>query len=231
MNRTYLTIYAALCLGAAAAAQSAPAPVGSPSGVDKPSVPPLQQHKDRYTIQPQDVLALSFPLSPELNQTVTVQPDGYITLQGVPSIQVTGLTTPEAVTALETKYSAILKHPIIAVDIKDFRRPLFAVLGQVGKPGRYELRDNTTVTEALAVAGGMIPSAKGTVFLFHVNSTGQYTVAKIDMKSAFSGKALPDNALLRAGDMLIVPESSISSFRKYVPYSVGATYLSSGSTY
>ena len=82
-----------------AANTAAPAPDTTTS-----SEPQLEQRYPRYIIQRQDVLKLSFPLSPEMNQTVTVQPDGYISLQNAESLHAQGLTVPELVDALKKAY-------------------------------------------------------------------------------------------------------------------------------
>src|ERR1043166_4360783 len=80
------------------------------------NVPALQQRNPRYQVMPSDVMVVAFPLSPELNQeTVTVQPDGFIALSNVGSIYVQGLTTPEIVEALKKAYAKILHDPIIDV--------------------------------------------------------------------------------------------------------------------
>src|ERR1700753_2490320 len=99
--------------------------------------PQLQQRYPRYIIQRSDVLLLTFPLAPEFNQTVTVQPDGYVNLQNAGSVHVQGLTVPEMVAALQDAYSHILHSPAINVDLVDFQKPYFTVSGQVGKPGQY----------------------------------------------------------------------------------------------
>ena len=100
---------------------------------------------------------LSFPLSPELNQTVTVQPDGYINLQNGRSVHAQGLSVPELSDAIKTAYAGTLHNPIVNVDLKDFQKPFFTVSGQVGKPGQYELRADITVAEAIAVAEAWRP--------------------------------------------------------------------------
>ena len=82
-----------------AANTAAPAPDTATS-----SGPQLEQRYPRYIIQRQDVLKLSFPLSPEMNQTVTVQPDGYISLQNAEGLHAQGLTVPELVDALKKAY-------------------------------------------------------------------------------------------------------------------------------
>ncbi len=202
-----------------------PVDLGKQSSSVHFSAPTLQTLVPRYKIKRQDVLELAFPLSPELNQTLTVQPDGFITLRAVAGIYVEGLTVPQVENALQTSYNVILNQPIINVDLKDFQKPFFTVSGQVGKPGQYELRSDINVAEAIAQAGGLASTAKYQVYVFHRTSADYYEVEKIDMKKLLSGKNLNDNAMIRPGDMVLVPESGITTFRKYVPYSLGASYF------
>lgn len=189
--------------------------------------PTLQERHPRYVLQRSDVLSLTFPLTPELNQTVTVQPDGYISLQNAGSIYVQGLTTPELVEAVKKAYEGVLHDPIINADITDFQKPFFTVSGQVGKPGQYELRQDITIAEALAVAGGMQPTARQQVFLLRRSpSRPGYDVRQVDVGKELTGKKTDEVATLKPGDMIYVPEKFIANFRKYVPYLFnGGTYV------
>ena len=194
------------------------------------SRPELEQRNPRYVIQRADVLLLSFPLSAELDQTVTVQPDGYINLQNGRSLHAQGLTVPELSDAIKGAYVGTLHNPIVNVDLKDFQKPFFTVTGQVGKPGQYELRADITVAEAIAVAGGLAPSAKTQIFLFHRTSDQWFEVKKVNLKDLLHGKNVNEDATLKPGDMIFVPEKFITNFKKYVPYSANAgAYLSNGS--
>src|SRR6266849_1561928 len=96
--------------------------------------PVLQHRNSRYQLHSSDVLELSFPFTPEFNQAVTIQPDGYITLRGVESIKVDGKTIPELVDLLRSTYAKILHDPVINVELKDFEKPYFIVGGEVGTP-------------------------------------------------------------------------------------------------
>lgn len=190
--------------------------------------PSLQQRYPRYRVMPSDVLAVSFPLSPELNFAPTVQPDGFISIPNVGSVYVQGKTVAEIVGLLKTAYAKILHDPIIAVDITNFQAPQFTVSGQVGKPGQYPLRIDTTVSEGIAVGGGFLPTAKTQVFLFHRISTDWVEVKKLNVKQILHGKKVEEDALLQPGDMIFVPEKFISNFRKYVPYATGVAFNPSG---
>ena len=97
---------------------------GRPSNVQ----PQLQERNPRYVIQRSDVLELSFTRTPEFNQTVTVQPDGYISLQNARTLHVQGMTVQELIAALKVAYADSLHEPIINVDLVDFQKPFFSVV-------------------------------------------------------------------------------------------------------
>jgi len=221
---------AILLLGVAATTsaqtrQAAPLAVAAtgPSGASEPTsdTPALQQRNPRYRVMRDDILSLSFPLSQELNQTVQIQPDGYINVPNAGSLYVQGMTVPEVVEALKKAYAKVLHDPIIAVDLIDFQQPFFVVSGQVNKPGQYDLRADITVSEAIAVAGGFLPTAKTQVFLYHRVSTNWVEVKKLNLKDILHGKNVEEDAQMQPGDMIFVPEKFITNFRKYVPYNPG----------
>jgi polysaccharide export outer membrane protein len=197
---------------------SASATEPSQPGDDRPA---LQQRNPRYRIMRDDVLNLSFPISPEMNQTVTVQPDGYITLLSVGSLFVQGMTVPELTDALTKAYSKILHDPLVEVDLKDFQKPFFVVTGQVAKPGQYDLRYDTTVSEAIAISGGLLPTAKTQLLIYHRVSPGWMEVKKYSLKDFLNGKNVNEDAEVRPGDLIFIPEKTITNFRKYVPYTLG----------
>lgn len=209
--------------GAKTATSSAPlaAEVNCDSTQSEVDRPALQQRNPRYRIMRDDVLLISFPLVPELNQKLTVQPDGYINLQGAGSLYVQEMTVPQVVEALKRAYSKILHDPVIDVDLSDFQRPFFFVSGQVNKPGQYDLRAETTVSEAIAMAGGLAPTAKTQILLYRRISPGWMEVRKLRLKDILNGKNVNEDSDMQPGDMVFVPEKFISNFRKYVPYSFG----------
>jgi polysaccharide export outer membrane protein len=194
--------------------------ISSNSPADQPD---LQRRNPRYRVTASDTLSITFPLSQEFDQsTVQVQPDGYINLIGTKSVYVQGQTVPEIIETLRKAYAGILQDPIINVDLVDFQKPYFLVSGQVGKPGQYDLRHDTTVSEAITIAGGLSPTAKTQVFLYHRVSSNWVEVKELKLNDILHGKNANEDAQLSNGDMIFVPEKFITNFRKYVPYSLGS---------
>jgi polysaccharide biosynthesis/export protein len=206
------------------AAATAPASSNA-SGANDPS---FRDRYPRYKLRPGDVFDISFELSPEFNQqAVAVQPDGYITLRGIGDVHVAGQTVPELTTTLRTSYEKILHDPLISITLKDFEKPYFIADGQVGKPGKYELRGETTLTEAVAMAGGFLDSAKHSqVLLFRRVSDEWSSAQTFDIKKMHAQKDLREDPLLHPGDMVFVPKNRISKIKPFLPTSSVATYAS-----
>jgi polysaccharide export outer membrane protein len=195
------------------------------SGRESPE-PSLQRRNPRYRLCRGDILELDFPFTPEFNQTPTVQPDGYITLRGVGDLHVEGQTVPEVTQALRTAYGKILRDPVVTIALKDFDKPYFIVSGQVEHPGKYDLRGETTVTQALAIAGGFNDNARHSqVLLFRQASDDWVEVKKLNLKQMLRARNLREDLHLQPGDMLFVPKSTVSKIKPWIPYPSLGMYL------
>ena len=187
--------------------------------MDSSPTPQFGQREPRYLLRPGDIFDLQFEFSPEYNQTVSVQPDGFVTLRGVGDIHVSGKNVPELTDTLKQAYGKFLAQPVVSIVLKDFEKPYFIANGQVEKPGKYELRGDTTVTEALAIAGGLNNSSKNSqVLLFRRVSQEWVEAREIDVKKMLNGKDLNEDVHLRPGDMIYVPKSRWSKVKQFIPY-------------
>lgn len=181
--------------------------------------PALQKRGWRYTVHPSDTLQLTFPLTPEFNQTIIVQPDGYISLLGVGNLLVTGQTLPELTELLQKTYGKTLRDPVIFVDVKDFEKPYFVVGGQVGHPGKFDWRGEVTVTQAVALAGGFLDTAKHSQVLLFRRVSDEWAEAKlVNVKKMINARNLREDPVLQPGDMLYVPKNALSKIKPFIPY-------------
>src|ERR1700676_1424509 len=200
---------------------------GTVAGTGGSRMPLLQRRNQRYQLHSADVLELTFPLTPEFNQTVTVQPDGYITLRGAEDIRVEGQTLPEVSNSLRIAYSRVLHDPVINIGLKDFEKPYFIVGGEVGHPGKFDLRDDTSAAQAVAIAGGFKDSAKHSqVLLFHRVPNGWMHAKRLNLKKMLNEANLEEDAYLQAGDFLYVPKNVFSKIHSFIPSSSMGMYAS-----
>lgn len=172
----------------------------------------------RYRLTPGDVIELRFPVVPEFDQTVTVQPDGFVSLRSLGDLRVQGRSLPELRAQLVEAYAGILREPRIDIILRDFEKPYFIVAGEVARPGKYELRGATSLTQALVLAGGGTGAAKHSqVVLFRRFSTDLLEVKEIDVKQMYESRNLSEDPLLRPGDTIFVPKRMLSNLTRFLP--------------
>ncbi len=175
------------------------------------------ERRPLYRLNHSDVVALSFTLSPEFDQTLTIQPDGYITLKDAGLVLAEGLTLEEFRLAVGRAYAGYLHDPQVAVALKDFEHPYFVAGGEVGKPGKYELRSNTTLIEAVEIAGGFTHEAKHSqVLLFRRVNDDLVEAHVFNLKKMLKEKSLGEDSALRPGDLVFVPQNSISKIERFI---------------
>ena len=179
-----------------------------------------------YRLSKSDIVDVNFTFSPDFNQILTVQPDGFVALRGAGTIFVEGLTVPEMQQALVGAYRSFLLEPEITVTLKDFDKPFFLASGEVAKPGKYELREDLTVAEAVAIAGGFTQQARHSqVVVFRRVSAYVAETHVIDSKKMLDSHDLSEDFHLQAGDFIYVPQSRISKIRKFVPTNSMSWYV------
>jgi polysaccharide biosynthesis/export protein len=174
----------------------------------------------RYRLQPNDSIELHYRYTPEFDQTVTVQPDGFVALQVVGDLKLQGLTLEEAKAAILEHASLRLQNPEITLVLKDFEKPYFVVGGEVKNPGRYDIRGRVTAVEAIAIAGGFTSASAlhSQVILFRRVGEDLAKTELLNLKFAMSQSSNEPLATLRSGDVLIVPQNRISKIERIVKW-------------
>ncbi|MBZ5656318.1 MAG: polysaccharide export protein [Acidobacteriia bacterium] len=179
-----------------------------------------------YRLSKSDEVDVTFTFSPDFNQRLTVQPDGYVALKGAGTLFAEGLTIPEIQQAIASRYHGVLHEPEITVTLKSFDKPYFLASGEVARPGKYELRGDLTVNEAVAIAGGFTQQARHSqVVLFRRISADVAESHVIDVKKMLATRDLREDWHLRPGDFVFVPQSRTSKVRKFVPASSMSWYV------
>jgi len=193
--------------------------ISQPDGADGTGNPVLgRERRPLYRLSKSDVVEVSFAFAPEFDQTLTVQPDGFITLREAGHLVAEGLTAPELEGAVEKAYATTLHNPRVTVALKDFERPYFVASGELTHPGKYELRGNTSVVEAVAMAGGFTRESRHSqVVLFRRVSPDLMETRVLNIKRMLNRRNLKEDPYLQPGDYVFVPRSTVSKIMRFVP--------------
>jgi len=157
---------------------------------------------DAYRIGPEDVLQVAVWKNEAMSRTVPVRPDGKISLPLLNDVQAAGLTALELREVLASKLAEYMPSPEVSVIVSDVRSFKVSVMGEVARPGRFELKSWTTVVDALALAGGFTQFAtRSRIIILHPDGA---TMKRIPFNyNKLAGEQ--ENFYLRNGDIVLVP--------------------------
>lgn len=158
-----------------------------------------------YRIGSEDILQISVFGNEALTRTVPVRPDGMISLPLLNDVQAAGLTPMELRDVLMKKLVEFVPSPEVAVIVSEVRSFMISVIGQVSKPGRYDLRSSATIIDALAMAGGFKEFASRSKVVVIRNEGGVAKRIAFDYDKVNEAKSPQENFALRPGDIVMVP--------------------------
>lgn len=168
------------------------------------------KQRSSYKLHPGDQMTVQFTYTPELNQPVTVQPDGYIVLPITGQVPVGGHSVDEATRMIEKQAAEHLKDPEVALVLTDFQKPYIIVSGQVNSPMRYDMREPTTALKAVMLAGGIKSTGKEKqVIVFHDMSGSSPQVRVLNLKKVNDPSIFEHDMELSSGDVVYVPRTTM----------------------
>lgn len=163
--------------------------------------------KNDYVIGAEDVIEVSVWKSPELSTTIIVRPDGMISLPLIGDIMANNRTAEELKEEIEQRLAEYKQDPIVSIIVRDVNSQSIYVTGEVVRPGKYPMKSEMTLIQAISLAGGFTQWAdKDRIILIRkspMNPEGnRFTIKYSDI---VSGKNMKANILLKTGDTIVVP--------------------------
>ncbi len=187
------------------------------------------QKPQDYLIQPGDQLDIKFFYNPELNESVTVRPDGKISLQLVDEVQASGLKPSQLDADLTEKYAHELKKPMIAVIVKSFEGQRIYVGGEVNRQGLIKFTGGMTPLHAVLDAGGFMETASPENTIVIRRGPGNKPVPiEMNLMDAMQGKYGNTDFSLQPSDIVYVPKTAIAKANKFVNQYIEKLFLFRG---
>lgn len=170
-----------------------------------------------YRLYPGDVLDVAAPSAPELGRTVTVQPDGRISLPLIHPVMAADRSIPQLEAELTQAYSSQLVRPQIDVDVKTATPLRVFVGGEVGKPGVYDMPGDINALQAVIMAGGFTNLAKTNgVVIVRRGAGGRAMMRTANLHAATFQADRSDAVPLRRFDIIYVPRTGIANAGLFV---------------
>ena len=161
-----------------------------------------------------------------------VQPDGRIALPLLPPIRVAGDTIDTIQANLKREYGALMDGLYTSATVLNANGNRFYIMGAVANPGYYQLQGPTTVTQALAHARGMIPTAEASDVLLITRDEERHAVGRrVDVAEILRTGNLGHDTMVRQADIIFVPTSRLgraaqigAAIESLIPLDLGAFY-------
>jgi protein involved in polysaccharide export with SLBB domain len=169
-----------------------------------------------YLIQPGDQLDVRFYNNPELNEQITVRPDGRISTQLAPEIMAANKTPADLSRMLIQAYSSELRDPRITVIVRTFASNKIYVGGEVGRPGIIDLVGSMTVLQSVAGAGGFLDTARKNEIVVIRKAEKRPLILTADISRVIDGSDLKQDLNLKPYDVVFVPKSPIANVNLWV---------------
>ncbi|MBI3622072.1 MAG: polysaccharide biosynthesis/export family protein [Nitrospirae bacterium] len=160
-----------------------------------------------YVIGAGDVLEILVWKNETLSRTVTVRPDGKISLPLINDVQAAGLTPMELRETIVAELKKFKDVPEVSVIITDAKSRVAYLMGQVVRPGAYPLGPNATVIQMIAQAGGFTPFAdrNGIIVIRRATKDAKEQRIQVSYRAILDGQNTKGDIALQAGDTIIVP--------------------------
>ena len=158
-----------------------------------------------YLLQIGDVLEILTWNEPNFTRDVTIRTDGKISFPLLDDVLAANRSPLEVKAEIQDKLKAFISNPNVTVIVKAPVPQRFYVLGEVTKTGEYELRNNMTILDAFAVAGGFTEWASKNEIILLRKENGKDTIVRVDYKKIIKGQDLGQNIFLKSNDTIIVP--------------------------
>jgi protein involved in polysaccharide export with SLBB domain len=168
------------------------------------------QDAGNYKISANDLLDFKVFQEPDLDAQVRVAGDGSAIFPLIGSVGLAGKTVAEATAVLRQHYlNGYLVNPQISLIITSYSKRTFTVLGQVQRPGSYDIQSDRTISllEAIGMAGGYSRIADPGKITVRRRENGQDEVLHINGKRAEKAGYGAEDFLVKAGDVITVAES------------------------
>jgi polysaccharide export outer membrane protein len=163
-----------------------------------------------FLLGPEDVLEVVVWRNQDLSRQVVVRPDGMVSMPLIGDIRASGLTADQLAERIAKRLSEFKENPAVTVSVKEVNSYNVFVLGEVAKPGKYQLKSYTTILQAISMAGGFTPFASKSrlqVVRHLSNGDGGWREVRLTVpySDLLAGRGDPDNFIVKAGDTIVVP--------------------------
>jgi len=170
----------------------------------------LARPPNEFLLGPEDVLEIVVWRNKDLSREVIVRPDGKISMPLIGDVQASGRTAEQLAERIAEGLKEFKETPTVSVSVKAVNSYTLYMVGEVARPGKFQLKSYVTVLQAIAMAGGFTQFAsRNKMQVIRNSANGDRIPHEIHIPVRYddllNGVGVPDNFILKSGDIVVVP--------------------------
>lgn len=166
----------------------------------------ISADSDQYVIGPEDVLLIHVWREETLTRQVVVRMDGKISHPLIDEVHAAGLTPLQLKKIVSSKIEKFMDDPVVSIIVLEANSFKVFVTGQVRSQGVHRLRKETTILELIPMAGGFTDWADQKRIMIIRKEDGREKRIIVNYRKIVRGDRSAENVVLKAGDIVIVPD-------------------------
>jgi polysaccharide biosynthesis/export protein len=183
-------------------------------------VPYYNNFFNTYRLGPEDIISISvFGQERYSRAGIIIPPSGRISLALISGgIFVNGKTVDEVSELIKQRYDEYIIDPQVTVSLEKAASYRYGIIGDIAQPGIRLMSHRMTVTEAIAEAGGVLPTGnRSKVVVLRRQQNGMLASIPVNVSAIYKGK-MPDSTYLVPGDQIVVPGNRLKTFQKIMGF-------------
>jgi hypothetical protein len=165
-----------------------------------------------------NALEIDFTFAAEFEETAGRLPGAFTMGNGLPDLVGVDVSVPDLREAIRSAYAATPHDLDVRIVLEDSDQPSFMITGQIMRAGKYQWRAETTVDQAIAMAGGRTDQARPSrVLLFRRLSDQRMEACWLNVKYTMNTRSQPEDTPLEPGDLIFVPQNSMVEIGRFRP--------------
>lgn len=213
-RRTAVAGAALLCVLVSACAQLWPTPkaVRPQASAPEPAVAPVDlPETPEYKLGPGDIVRIAVYNSPDLTTEAEIAQNGTIGFPLIGAVKIGGLTRAEAEKTISSRLAkgGFVSKAHVNMLVTQYRSQQVSVIGEVNKPGKYPINQTVTLTDVIAMAGGIGPKGGHMVTIIRKEEGGKTAQYAVDFKKLLAGDNPERNIRIASEDVIYVPQAPV----------------------
>lgn len=183
-------------------------------------VPYYNNFFNTYRLGPEDVISVNvFGQDRYSRAGIVIPPSGRISLALIPGgVFVNGKTVDEVSQIIKQRYDEYIIDPQVTVSLEKAASYRYGIIGDIASPGIRLMSHRMTVTEAIAEAGGVLPTGnRSKIVVLRRQPNGMLASIPVNVSAIYKG-TVPDTTYLVPGDQIVVPGNKLKTFQKIMGF-------------